>query len=119
MTDYINLVERTVPVIRQEYLEAKIQVGGVASTNLRSSGAYDYLFDILESDVMPLVDVVSWHPMFGTSPTYEGTREYYYEYPSIAQEIKEVASARGFDGECEANEIGWSTPETIEILSMC
>ena len=107
--DYINLVERTVPVIRQEYPEAKIQVGGVA--NLRFSGSYDYLFNILESDIMPLVDVVSWHPMYGTSPEYDLYREYYYQYPSIVQEIKDVASAHGFDGEYEADELTWSTPE--------
>jgi hypothetical protein len=109
--DYINLVKRTVPVIRQEYPEARIQVGGVASTNLRSSGAYDYLFDLLESDIMPLVDVVSWHPMYGTSPEYDIFREYYYQYPSIVQEIKNVASAHGFDGEYEADELTWSTHE--------
>jgi len=107
--DYINLVKRTVPVIRQEYPEAKIQVGGVS--NLRFPPADEYLFTLLESDIMPLVDVVSWHPMYGTSPAYDIYREYYYQYPSIVQEIKDVASAHGFDGEYQADELTWRTPE--------
>ena len=108
--DYIDLVKRTVPVIRKEYPEAKITVGGVSNTVFPN--ASEYLFDILESDIMPLVDVVAWHPMYGTSPEYELYREYYYQYPSFLQEIKDTASTRGFDGEYQADEIGWSTPET-------
>ncbi len=109
VADYVNLVERTVPVIREEYPEAKIVVGGISNT--RFPNANDYLFDLLESDIMPLVDVVAWHPMYGTSPAYELYREYYYEYPSFVQEIKDVATAHSFDGEYQADEIGWATPE--------
>ena len=105
LADYINLVKRTVPVIRQEYPEAKIVVGAVAECER------DYLFGILESDVMPLVDGISWHvgPRYG--PGYDETREYYYEYPSIVQEIKDVASAHGFTGEYIVEELIWWTPE--------
>lgn len=109
VADYVNLVERTVPVIREEYPEAKIVAGGVSNT--RFPNAYDYLFDVLESDIMPLVDVVAWHPMYGTSPAYELYKEYYYEYPSFVQEIKDVAAAHGFDGEYQADELSWNTPE--------
>ncbi|MGB3716200.1 MAG: hypothetical protein WA996_17405 [Candidatus Promineifilaceae bacterium] len=111
-TDYINLVKRTVPIIREEYPEAKIQVGGVSNT--RFPNASDYLFDILESDIMPLVDVVSWHPMYGTSPAYDFYEDYYYQYPSFVQEIKDVASAHGFDGEYQADELTWRTPDTAD-----
>jgi hypothetical protein len=107
--DYVNLVSETVPVIRDAYPEAKIVVGGVSNT--RFPGAYDYLFDILESPIMPLVDVVSWHPMYGTSPAYELYRDYYYQYPSFVQLIKDTATAHGFQGEYQADEIGWATPE--------
>lgn len=105
VSDYINLVKRTVPVIRQEYPEAKIVVGAVAECE------HDYLFSILESDIMPLVDGISWHagPRYG--PGYDETREYYYEYPSIVQEIKDVASAHGFTGEYIVEELIWWTPE--------
>ena len=109
--DYINLVKRAVPVIRQEYSKAKIVVG---STPLRDSESRDYLFSILRSDVMPLVDVVSWHPMYATSPEFDS--EYYYEYPSIVQEIKNMASAHGFKGEYETDELFWWTEPESEAL---
>jgi len=103
LVDYINLVNRSVQVIRQEYPEAKIVVGANVLFYDR-----DYLFGILESDIMPLVDAISWHPMYGTSPEYDDLREYYYNYPSIVQEIKDVASAHGFKGEYMCEEISWS-----------
>jgi len=110
--DYINLVKRTVPVIRQEYPEAKIVVGGVSY--IREPDCYDYLLGILKSDdIMPLVDGISFHPMYGTSPEYDFHRDYYYRYPAIVQEIKDTASAHGFAGEYVADELGWMTPECI------
>lgn len=51
--DYINLVRRAVPVIREEYPEAKIVVGG--TSYLIFPGEQEYLFTILRSEVMPLV----------------------------------------------------------------
>jgi hypothetical protein len=108
--DYIELVRRTVPVIRQEYPEAKIQVGGTAG--LSNPDSKDYLFSIIDSDIMPLVDVVSWHPFFGDSP--EHNSDFYYAYPSIVQQIKDTASSNGFVGEYEADEMNWrplSEPE--------
>jgi hypothetical protein len=103
--DYINLVRRAAPVIRQEYPEAKIVVG--ATTYLGEAGSQDYLFKILNSDIMPLVDIVSWHPMYGTSPEFDP--EYYTKYPSILQRIKDTASAHGFNGTYEADELTWFT----------
>jgi len=107
--DYINLVRRTVPVIREEYPEAKIQVGSII---LSGNTSQAYLFQIIESDIMPLVDVISWHPFYGDSP--EQSSSYYYAYPSIVQNIKDTAHAYGFTGEFEADEIVWrphSNPE--------
>ena len=109
-SDYVNLVNRTIPVIREEYPEAKIVAG--ATSDL------EYLFSILNSDVMPLVDAVSWHPMYGTSPESEPEHPHgssfcdksYYEYPSIVENIKDVASAHGFQGEYIAEEMSWRTP---------
>jgi hypothetical protein len=101
--DYINLVKRTVPVIRKEYPDAKIQVGG--TSGLDSQASQDYLFSIIKSDIMELVDVVSWHPFYGYSP--ESHPEYYYNYPLLVKEIKSIASAHGFSGEYEADELMW------------
>ena len=107
--DYIRLVRRVVPVIRQEYPEAKIVVGGTHS--LIDPWSHDYLLTVLRSDIMPLVDVVSWHGMYGPSPEYEFHRQYYYDYPSIIREIRSLASQHGFTGEYVADELQWATPD--------
>lgn len=106
--DYINLVKRTTPVIREIDPEAKIIVGSVSGFNNPASQVY--LYEILQSDVMSMVDVVSWHPFFGASPQFDDVSEYYYEYPSLVQKIKDLASAHGFVGEYSADELTWRTP---------
>jgi hypothetical protein len=106
VASYVNLVRRTVPVIRLEYPEAKIVVGSI---DLQFPDSRDWLFSLLNSDVMPLVDVVSSHPMYGVSPEFYA--EYYYNYPTIVQEIKDVASAHGFEGSYEGDELVWFTIE--------
>jgi hypothetical protein len=95
-------------VIREEYPEARIAVGAVSG--IRHYDPYQYLLGIVESDVMPLVDVVSWHPFYGESPEHEELRDYYYDYPSIALDIMETATAHGFDGEFQVDELTWWTP---------
>ena len=107
--DYINLVKRAVPVIRQEYPEAKIMVGG--TTALRALESYEYFFSILNSDIMPLVDAIYWLPGPSFSPDYEFWRDYYYNYPSLVENIKDVASAHGFEGEYITEGLLWCTPE--------
>jgi len=107
--DYIELARRAVPVIRQEYPEAKIVVGGTHF--LIDPDSHNYLFEILSSDIMPLVDRVSWHGMYGTSPEFDFHRQYYYAYPTLVQEIKDVASGHGFTGEYVAEELRWQTPD--------
>ncbi len=105
--DYVSLVQRIVPVIRQEYPEAKIKVGN--TTGLADPRSEAYLFAVLESNVMPLVDVIGWHPFYGHSP--EHTADYYDRYLSIVQEIKDVASAHGFEGEYAVDEMTWRSTE--------
>lgn len=105
LDDYINLVRRTVPVIREVAPEAKIVVGAISYTYYEQ----DYLWGLLESDIMPLVDVISWHPMYGTSPKYAQFRDYYYNYPAFVQRIKDTAAAHGFVGEYHADELSWRT----------
>ncbi|MFZ5908865.1 MAG: hypothetical protein ACOYYU_02480 [Chloroflexota bacterium] len=106
--DYINLAKRTIPVIREIDPEAKIMVGGVSG--FHDPASREYLYEILQSDIMPMVDVVSWHPFYGASPQYDDVREYYYEYPSLVWKIKDLASAHGFTGEYIADEMTWRTP---------
>jgi hypothetical protein len=120
--DYINLVRRTVPVIREEYPAAKIVVGAVSGPYDPHAEGYpsaeEFLYTSLQSDIMPLVDVVSWHGN-GPAPDCESLRDFYYEYPSMVQQIKDVASAHGFDGEYQGNELGYRTPETAQPDTHC
>ncbi len=107
LADYINLIRRVVPVIREEDPEAKIVVGG--ATDLRHAYSREYFFGVLRSDIMPLVDAIAAHPMYGASPQYDEIRQYYYDYPSLVQEMRDVASAHGFSGEYFAEEMSWRT----------
>lgn len=104
---YLELIRRTVPVILKEDPNAKIVVGG--SSILLYPEYKDYLFGVLESDVMPLVDGIVIHSMYGPSPQYDVTREYYYEYPELIRKIKSVAESNGFEGEYFADEMSWRT----------
>jgi len=108
LNDYVNLVKRVVPVIHAENPNAKIVVGAVA--DLRQAPFREYLFDLIKSDLMPLVEGISFHSMYGISPEYDILKKYYYEYPSLIQEIKDTASAHGFNGEYIVEELTWRTP---------
>ena len=107
VADMINLIRRTVPVIHEEYPEAKVVVGGNVFFF-----AQDYFFTVLNSDIMPLVDVVDWQTMpddVGFA-LYEGYRDFYSTYPSFVQSIKDTASAHGFSGEYRGSELWWWFP---------
>jgi hypothetical protein len=108
LSDYINLVKRVIPVIREEDPNAKIVAGSVA--DLRQAPFREYFLGFIKSDVMPLVDGISFHPMYGVSPEHYVLRQYYQDYPSFMQEIKRTASAHGFRGEYFVDELVWRTP---------
>lgn len=109
LADYIELVKRVIPVIREEYPEAKIEVGGIPEPF--DHYGRPYLLGILSSEIMPLVNAVCWHPFYGSSPGSEGSlrQEYYYNYSVAVQEIIDVASSNGFEGEYIADELQWLT----------
>ncbi len=107
LPDYLDLIRRVVPIIREEQPNAKIIAGG--ASDLSQPINRDYLFGLLRSDVVQLLDGIVWHPMYGASPEYEDTREYYEEYPALVREIRDVAEAHGFAGEYFAEEMGWRT----------
>ncbi|MDI7277550.1 MAG: hypothetical protein QME94_16350, partial [Anaerolineae bacterium] len=98
--DYVAVAKRAIPVIREEDPEARI--------GMMDAQAREYLYTLLRSDIMPLVDVVTWHPMYGVSPEYQS--EYYYQYPAIVEEIKSLASGHGFRGEYAATELVYRSP---------
>ena len=104
LADYVNLVKRLVPVIREEYPAAKIVAG--PAPGIHGSGCRDYFFGIIESEIMPLVDAIAWHPG-PYSLEYDDLRDYCSEYPSIVERIIEVANSHGFEGEYIVEELQW------------
>lgn len=106
--DYVELIRRTVPVIKEADPDAKVVVGAVSY--LMNPYCQAYINTIIQSDVLPLVDVISFHPMFGTSPEHEEHREYYYAYPQIVRDFQRNAYANGFTGIFRADEIYWCSP---------
>jgi hypothetical protein len=102
--DYINLVRRVVPIIRDEDPAAKISVG--QTTQFDDPASRTYTYRILESDLMPMVDAVAIHAFFWDSPEHES--QYYYDYPNLLQDVKETAWAHGFNGEFIGSEGNYS-----------
>jgi hypothetical protein len=110
LPDYLNLVRRAVPVIREVDPGARVVVGG--TDYLRFDHSWDFMLGLVSSDVMPLVDVVNFHPLFSTTPEFPEDRKYYYDYPSLVQSLMSTARAHGFRGEFRADELIWRTPAT-------
>jgi hypothetical protein len=105
--DYISLVRRAIPIIRSEDPSAKIVVASFHGWD----GYYyrDYLIRILESDIVPLVDVIAWHPFIVHLDPDECGGELFDRYPQILSEIKSTALAHGFRGEFSADELRFET----------
>jgi parallel beta-helix repeat protein len=107
--DYVSVTHAVIPIIRAAFPEARIAVGG--TSYLKNTASYQYMLAVVRSDLMPLVDVVTWHPMFGASPTYADQRQYYYDYPDIVQQLKDEAHAHGFQGEFRGEDLVWRSPD--------
>jgi len=113
--DYVNLVEQTVPVIREIDPDAKIIIGAIPGDWVNEFPGYGefqrfsvdnrYLNELLLSGVVSLVDGISWHPLYDNVPS----DPYYQVYPQIVQEIKDMAASEGFKGEYFADEMMWTT----------
>ncbi len=100
--DYIELARRTVPIIREEDPQAKVVLAPVVLFFAR-----DYLFTLLRSDIISQFDVISWHGLYDVAPDASFFGNYYYEYPSIVERIKQTAIANGFQGEYWGTELTW------------
>jgi hypothetical protein len=111
--DYIRMVHYVLPIIRAEAPAAKVVIGAIHGGwewGYPGYGAWgrftlatDYLFRLLDSDLMPLVDAISWHPMYGD----RADDSYYQTYPELVAQIKAEARAHGFRGEYIAEEMCW------------
>ena len=105
--DYVELVHRVAPAIREEDPGANIVIGEI--TPLWGCDGLGYLFTLLNSDVLPMIDGIVWH-WGGASP--ELHTEFYYRYPELVREIREIAEAGGFEGELLAEEVVLRTAKT-------
>jgi hypothetical protein len=104
--DYIELARQVIPVIREEDPQAKV---GLAPYVLYF--ARDQVFTILSSEVISMFDVIQWHGIYSVTPNNDFYGNYYYEYPLILEEMKQTASANGFDGEYWGTELTWCSEE--------
>ena len=104
--DYIELARRTIPVIHEEDPEAKV----VTAKNVLYFDR-EYLFTVIQSDVISMFDGISWHGIYDPAPNSAFYGNYYYEYPTIVEEIRQTAYAHGFDGEFWGTEITWCSDE--------
>jgi len=123
VADYVALARYVIPIIRAEDPEAKILIPAASGSfeyGYPGYGPYgrnvfprDWLFGLFDSDLMPLVDAISWHPFYGN----RADDPYYQGYPALVREIKARAEAHGFRGEYIAEEMGWRTtgePDKVE-----
>jgi hypothetical protein len=115
INDYANLIRQVVPVIRELDPEARIIVGAYAGPwdyGYPGYGEYqrfslnvDRLNNLIRSGVAPLVDGISWHPLYDNI----SNDPYYQNYPKMVEGIKELAASQGFSGEFFADEVLWTT----------
>jgi len=103
--DYINLAKRTIPVIKEIDPQAKVVVG--CTSNTANTQPRDYLFNLLNSDLMPIADAVSWHPFYGAIPNSGKNPDYYASYPALLASLIDTAKQNGFQGEFIAAEMSY------------
>ncbi len=98
--EYVRLAKAAIPVIREEYPEAKILAV--------SAGGFDreFILRYLKLGLGPLIDVIAWHPWYQTDPL----KPEYLSYAQDVREFKKQCASLGFNGEYMATEWTWSAP---------
>ncbi|MBV1709970.1 MAG: leucine-rich repeat protein [Erysipelothrix sp.] len=108
--NYVNVVKQAIPIIRAEDPKAKIIIGGVAGIGSSSTGIGEeetYLLEILKPEILPYVDVISWHPWTSGTIDKPGIDNHLDEYLNFIRNVKKTAEANGFTGEYFADELNW------------
>lgn len=106
---YIEVGQRVIEAIRQEDSEARIVIPSYHAWD--PPDLYeDYLYKILTSELMPLVDVIAWHPFIVHLDAEECGGEFFDRYwNEVLPEIKSLATSHGFQGEFRADELSFKT----------
>jgi hypothetical protein len=114
--DYIELARQVIPVIRQEDPQAIIVSAPYTFYDGRISAD---LFTFITSDVVSQFDVISLHPIYEVTPDNDFYGNFYYEYPTIIRELKQITSAHGFTGELWGTELTWNSKEICNMHPEC
>jgi hypothetical protein len=102
---YIDVAQRAIALIRQEDPEARIVVPSYHAWDPPEL-YQNYLYRILESELMPMVDGIAWHPFIVHLDPAECGGEFFDRYwETVFPEIKSIAIAHGFQGEFRADEL--------------
>lgn len=110
---YIDIAKRVIPIIREVDPEAKIVVG--STSNYLDKPVQEYSRKILESDILPLADVISLHTVNNdASPVFHS--DYYYGYDEMWKSIKSIAESHGFIGEYAADELNYRSSYSLSVL---
>jgi hypothetical protein len=104
--NYIALARQVIPAIREEDPDARV----ITAPHVLFFAHEDF-YTILRSDVISQFDVVAFKTAPDFTPDNEYFGNYYYEYPSVIQEIKQTASAHGFTGEYWGIDLLWKSYE--------
>jgi hypothetical protein len=115
---YITMGKRTIAVIREQDPGAKIVIPSYHGWDPPEL-YQQYLYPILSSDLMPLVDVIAWHPFIVHLDPEECGGEFFERYwGTVLPEIKSIATAHGFQGEFRADELAFRT-RTPSVSDPC
>ncbi len=111
--DYISVVRRAIPLIREIDPLAKIVL--VSTSSYTDENTPEYSMTILQSDVIALADAISLHTVNNdASPVFRS--EYYYGYDAMWKNIKQIAEANGFHGEYIADELNYRSDYSLNAL---
>jgi hypothetical protein len=112
--DYVNLAIQAIPIIRREDPMAKIIIGGVGGIGKEEtirSRSDTYLLELLKPEILPNIDVISWHPWTGGTTDEPGIEKNMDAYLDYIKQLKTTAEANGFTGEYFADELNWQGKE--------
>lgn len=105
---YVDLGQRAISLIRQEDPGARIVVPSYHAWDPPEL-YQNYFYRILESELMPLVDAIAWHPfLVNLDPEECGGAFFDHYWTTVLPEIKSIAAAHGFQGEFRADELGFA-----------
>lgn len=105
---YVDVGQRAITLIRQEDPGARIVVPSYHAWDPPEL-YQNYFYRILESELMPLVDGIAWHPfLVNLDPEECGGAFFDHYWNTVLPEIRSIAAAHGFQGEFRADEMGFA-----------